>query len=493
MHFRPIALIAAIVALVSMAVVAQADDLQQIKDGGITVSYPNGMNAQAKRMLAIAKESIQPSLDIQSQTIKLLADPNAVANDIATLLGCEEKQDEAKVRIQAYKAKAEALLTVFSNIHLVRTSEAVAKGGVDAGVVHVRYDDKTDGLNMAIDLDNIDPEKIKLSYFPVFVNADGIVRAENKIVNMALDYMGSSKAMLIAPIHDTAGYVMAEELSLYQPFARWFNEGVSGWVARHVVVKTDSRLASLANELLTVSATSKQLRNKVNLLSWPQHAFQNLRSADFDPMLETAQTQYSIQIISGLLDKNGAQVLPQIMREVNFNPNADTDAICAAIKKVTGKDFMSVLLDYVPSGVREGIKSNDAPKLTKRAEELVAEKKLNDASDKLRKALEMTPQDVNARLNLAWIERETGNRFDSEIQIFLTARLLTKGNYSFHLYGDSLEGNYVLGRLAILMGNIEYAKKFLQPILAANPNHEDAKEAMGEITKLESSMHAPGK
>lgn len=214
-----------------------------------------------------------------------------------------------------------------------------------------------------------------------------------------------------------------------------------------------------------------------------------MKSPSFNPELEVAQTQYSIQIISDLLDKNGTQTLPAIMKEVNFNPNADTDTICTAIKKVTGKDFKNILLDYVPADIRNGIKSNDAPKLAKRAEELVGEKKLVDAADRLRKALEMNPQDINARLNLAWIERETGDNLDSEFQTFITARLLTKGNYSFHLYGDSIEGNYVLARLSILMGNIEYAKKLLQPVLLANPNHADAKRAMEEIKKLNSVMH----
>jgi tetratricopeptide (TPR) repeat protein len=484
-------IILAITVLFVTVAAASAENAKQIKDGSITVSYQPGMEVQARRILSIAKNSIQPSLDIQDQTIKLLSDTGAIAKDIATLLGCEDKQDEAKTRLESYKIKAEALKACFSDIRLVEKAEAVAKGGVDAGVMQIRYDDKTDEFNMTMALDQIDPEKIKLSYFPVFVNADGTIRAQNKLTDMAMDFMGSSKAMLIAPVHDTVGYIMAEQLNLYHPFSRWFNEGVSGWVARHVVVKADSRLASLANELLTVSPKSKGMRDKVNLPAWPQRAFQNFKSVDSS--LEAAQTQYSVQIVNDLLDKNGTQTLPAIMKEINFNPNTDTDTICKAIKKVTGKDFKSVLLEYVPEDIREGIKSNEAPKLIKHAQELVTEKKIGDAADKLRMALEMNPEDVNARLNLAWLEREKDNRLESEIQIFITARLLTKGNYSFHLYGESLEGNYVLGRLAILMGNIEYAKKFLQPILDADVSHADAKRAMDEISKLESAMHRSGK
>lgn len=485
-------IILAVAALLIAVSAVSADNVKQIKEGSITVSYQPGMEVQAKRILSVAKEAIQPSLDIQDQTIKLLDDPGAIAKDIAALLGCQDKQDEAKNRLESYKIKAEALNACFSDIRLIEKADAVAKGGVDAGVMQIRYDDKTDEFSMKMTLDQIDPEKIKLSYFPVFVNADGTIRAENKLTDMAMNFMGSSKAMLIAPIHDTVGYIMAEQLNLYHPFARWFNEGVSGWVTRHVVVKADSRLASLANELMTVSPKSKSMKDKIDLAAWPQRAFQNFKSTDFDPSLEAAQTQYSIQMMSDFLDKNGTQTLPAIMKEINFNPNADTNTICAAIKKVTSKDFKSTLLEYVPADIRDGIKSNDAPKLIKHAQELVTDKKINDAAETLRKALEMNPEDVNARLNLAWLEREKGNRLESEIQTFITARLLTKGNYSFHLYGESLEGNYVLGRLAILMGNIEYAKKFLQPILDADPNHADAKRAMDEIHKLEGAMHRNG-
>lgn len=97
----------------------------------------------------------------------------------------------------------------------------------------------------------------------------------------------------------------------------------------------------------------------------------------------------------------------------------------------------------------------------------------------------MSPDDANARLNLAWIEREFGERKDSELQVFLVAGLLKQQNYSFHLFVYSIEGNYISARLAILMGNLDTAKKFLEPVLAYRPDHADAKRAMDEISKLE--------
>lgn len=487
MNYRAIILVAALIALLGYTGTAFAadDSLKQISEGKITVSYPTGYEQQAKKVMAIAKQSIQTPLDIHVRIAKILANPDATAKDIATLLGCDDKQDEAANRLTAYKVKSEALVACFSNIHLISKTDAAAKGGVDAGLVQVRYSKDNDEFNMTIDTSVTDPNVIKRSYLPIFVNPNGSVRAQDKLADIALDYMGSSKSMLMAPIHETVSYILAEELNLYYPFARWFNEGVSGWIARHVITKADPKLVSIANELLTVNSKSKELRSKINLLAWPQSAFENQKIISQNAALEVAHTQYAIEAISTLLDKNGAQVLPKIMREVNFNSDADTDTICNAIKTVTGTDFKSVLLTYVPVDVRNGIGTDAPKKLCARAEELVQEKSWSDASEKLRMALQMDPQDVNARLNLAWIEREAGQKLDSEIQIFLTARLLNNGKHSFHLYGNSLESNYILARLSMLMGDVNSAKQLLSTILESKPNDPDAKRAIAEITVLE--------
>lgn len=470
---------------------AADSDLQQVIGGGFTVAYPVGLETQAKHILDVAKESITPSMEINKQMVSFLANADSMAVDIATLLGCVEKQPKAREYLLAYKSRSEALIQCFTNIRLVRKADAVVAGGLDAGILRVGYDKDKDEFSMIIDTDDASPDKVKRSYFPIFVNADGSIRAEKKLGEMAIDFMGSNKRMIIAPVHETVASLMVKDLNLYYPFARWFNEGVSAWVCRQVIAKTDPRLAKTAGDLFAVGATAAKYRDKVNFLAWPQRAFENQRDPDSDPAMEVAQTQYAIEMITNLLGKNGSQILPKIMREVSFNSNADTTTILAAINKVTGKDFKPTLMTYVPKAIRDGIASGEPKKLTARAEALVGEKKLGDAAAKLKLALRMTPADVNARLNLAWIERELGSRLDAEIQVFVAARLMDQGEHSFHLYGASLEGNYILGRFAILMGNLEYAKKFLEPVLEAKPDHAEAKKAMEEIKSLERAAGAP--
>ena len=461
------------------------EELKQLSDGGITVSYPAGMETQAKRVLKIGTESIKPSVEVHRRMSALLSDANSVAKAIAELVGADEKTDEAQVRLQAYKDKSDALAQCFSHVRLVSRTAAAGAGGVDAGVLQVTYDAESGEFKTVLDERLDSPEKVKKSFFPVIVNADGSIASESKLVETALEFLGSGQGMVIAPIHDTVGYIIAQELEIYHPFSRWFNEGASAWITRRVVAAADPKLGDMANDLLSVSAKSKQLRDKVDLRAWAQTAFQNRNSRDYDPALESARTQYAVELLSEYLGSDGAKTLPKIIGEIKYSSNTNTDTICAAAEKVTGKDLKSALLGYVPKEMKDGIESGEAKELGLRAEALVQKKQWQEATETLRRALQMAPGDLNLRLNLACAQREIGERLDSEFQVFLLAALLKQGSQSFHLFEDTLEGRYVLARLAILVGNLQSAKAFLQPLLEQKPDHQDAKRAMEEIRALE--------
>ena len=484
MTYRVIGIGLAMVLALAACAWAQGD-LKQISGGGITISYPPKYEAQAAKVLEIAKKSIQPSVEIHRELVSLLSDPASLATELTDTLGAEEASELSRLRLQTYKNKSIILAGCFSNIRLVETASAVSTGGVDAGALQVRYDRDSDSFKMSMDTETFDPEKAKSCYFPVFVNADGSIRAENKLADMAIDFLGSSRAMLAAPIHETAVYVLTQRLNLYHPFTRWFTEGSSGWVTRRMITKREPKLASLVDELFVPGAVAKKLRDKVNLLAWPQSAFQNRTEGRIDPAMEVAQTQYAVEAVGQLLGGNRSGALAKIVGDIKHDPSADSDVICAAITKITATDSKKTLLSYVPVDIKAGIASGEAKKLISQADKLAQDKKWKESEAKLLRALEMTPNDLNTRLNLAWIERELGDRLDSEIQVFTAARLLKKDSYSFHLFASSLQGNYVLARLSILLGNLEYARKFIEPVLAANPNDDDAKRALEEIKRIE--------
>lgn len=479
---------ASLILLFAICVGATCDDkLDTLTNQGITVSYPASLKPQAERVLDIFKGSVVSSLAIHRDILSLLDDPQTLADNIALLCGAEEKSDETMARLMAYKIKSQALLRSFTNVRLIESTKAASLGTVDAGVMQVNYIPEKNEFKMTFGIEGATETTINRSYFPVIVNADGTIRSENKISDMAISFLGSSKAMVVAPIHDCAGYIIAQELGLYHPFTRWFNEGVSAWVTRHILAKIKPGFSSIANELFSISSKSKQLKPKVNFLTWVQPAYQ-FRGDNFDQELEAAHVQYAIEAVSGLLQSNGAKELPKIMAELKY-AGSDNEAICNTIKKVTNRDFKPYLLSYVPDDIKDGIAAKEPEKLAKKAEQLVREKKWNEAAEATRRILEMAPADVNARLNLAWLLRETEDtRHESEMQVFLAARLLDKGQYSFKLYAGTIEGNYILGRLAILLGNFEYARKFIEPVLALDPNHNDARRAMAEIKKTEEKL-----
>lgn len=487
MNYLRVMTVALIIGLAFSSVACVAVDMKQLSSGGITVSYPPGMEAQAKKVMAIWQTSVKPSIDVQRQTTTLLNDLDGISKDIAQMLGADDKQAPIKTRLESFKTKAQVHTAAFSHIRLVSKGTAVATQGVDASLVQLRYIKEKDEFTLVVDLQEVNPDKLKKSFFPVIVNADGSIRSESKLASMALDFLGAGEAMSVAPVHDTVGYMMAEQLQIYHPFTRWFNEGVSGYITRQVISKYSPKLNSLVTSLFSVSDRAKAIRPKINLLAWPQLPYQNREKAVFDPVCETAATQYSIEVITNLLAKANPKVLPKIVSSVSHAGNPDTDAICAAVKTATNTDLKPILMTYVPQAVQDGITSGEAPKLVAKAEALVGQKKWQESAAALRQALDMTPTDVNARINLAWIVREFGQRHDSEVQIFLTAALLKREKYSFHLYQNVIEGDYVLGRFAIMMGDLQLAKQRMERVLYYKPDHVDAKRAMDEIDRLEAA------
>ena len=463
-----------------------AADLKKITDAGITVSYPDGMEAQAKKVMAMAQSTVKPSLEVHRQAISLLSNVDAMATDITQALGAEEKHDVTRSRLQVFKDKSEAMVSAFSDIRLVRKSDAVATDGIDAGLMQVRYAKDKDEFNMIFDEKDTNPDKIRRSFFPVLVNPDGTLRSENKLEQMALDFLGSGDPMAIAPVQDTISYLIAVPLKIYNPLGRWFNEGVSGYLTRQMVAKHGSKqMNAIAANLFTVSPSAQELKNKVNIMSWPQSPYLNRNPESFDAKLEAARVQYSIEAISGLLAKSEPQALAKIIGALKYTGDPDNDSIFEAIQKATNTDFKPVFMSYVPKKVQDGIASGEPEKLIEKARGLATAKKWPESAAALQQVLEMTPTDVNARLNLAWVDREMGNNLDAELQIFLTAGVLKQQKHSFHLFDATIEGNYVAGRLAILMGNLEAAQLFLEPVLQANPDHTDAKRAMEEIRRIE--------
>ncbi len=179
-----------------------AADLKQISDSGFTVSYPEGMDAQAARIMQIVKTSYTPALAAHREMVSLLSDTDALATDIATWLGAEGTRHTAKERLDIYKMRSRTLIRCFTNIKLVKTGDAAAAGGLDAGVVRITYDPDTNDFKMSINAESTDQDAVDRTYLPVLVSADGKVRGEEKLGEMGVGFLGTSKGMVIASVVD---------------------------------------------------------------------------------------------------------------------------------------------------------------------------------------------------------------------------------------------------------------------------------------------------
>ncbi len=255
-------------------------------------------------------------------------------------------------------------------------------------------------------------------------------------------------------------------------------------MTRRVITKIEPKYTGLVNELIGTASKYKHLQDKVNLISWPQGAFQISDKGRLVPELEAAKALFAVELISNILGKNGDSLLPKIMSLINYNPDADTDTICQAVQKITKKDCKAMLMAYVPNS----LKSLDSSKLIAQAEEFARQKKWKEAADKLRTALEIDPLNVNARINLAWLEREIDDNLSSEMNIFISARLLKQGLHNYKSFVPAVENYYVLGRLSILFGDIEGAKKYLDTVIELKPDHKDAKKALDQIKAMQNTL-----
>lgn len=482
-------LIAIIILASLLSVKAFCQQSKVLTEGDINITYPASLASQAKIVMQTIKPDLTQALGIKRQFISIVSDTDTLSKEISNLLGAQEKQIAMKKRLDDHKINAEALIYCFSNIHLIKTSDAIATSGVDAGIVQIRYNKTAKDFNMTINTAQVDQSTLKRSFMPVFVNNDGKIRAQDKLKVMVAQLVGTSKALAIAPIHDTVNYTLAQELHVYYPFIRWFDEGVSAWVTKRVVLERNPQMKTLLDDMYAVSDSSKKLRNKVNLLSWPQSAFQIKEVPFFNVAMEAANTQYSLELISNTLLSNGDKLLPKIMLQIKNDSQTDNDRISEVISNVTSKPFKPELMKYVPADVKKGMQSDGYNKYMAEAEKFAKDKKWNQTAGSISNALEIQPENINARLNLARAYREIGNRSAGEMQIFLVYNLLKPGSNAGSMFEPGIESNYVVAKLALMLGKIDEAKYFLQAILEANPNHEDAKILNDQVKAYESKQN----
>ena len=181
-------------------------------------------------------------------------------------------------------------------------------------------------------------------------------------------------------------------------------------------------------------------------------------------------------MFNGLPDSAISSVLSDLKR----SRRATTEQILIVIQSVTERPARRILLSYAPPSYREAVESGKSWALIGQAAEKVSEGKHSAAYLMLKEALELEPDHVEARLQMAYLMRKLGRLapwVDRELRIICGGH-----NASVRLnVPKDADSQFIAGRLAQLGGDAKAAERLYTDLLKESPDHSDAKAALKEL------------
>jgi len=490
---------------------------QKLVVGDITISYPTGLEAQAKELAAVCETVIPPRKAKFVAAWRAFPDATVVVKCVTDLLGSPEQADWAEkflANVSAGMAPIEGLfLPMFSDVRIYRVADLKVPGGVHGGIVQFGYDEKTDKAIGRIDL-NYGSESPKLpegkSFLPVVVRDDGTFKVKAGLaddISGLLDgaVLECALTLRLVLIHEVAE-AMLVGMGFHHPFARWFNEGAANWVQIQVVAELAPEYLDLSRGVCLPGPPPDPVRDKINLLAWPQKDYQNDFSSDEE--VDQASYRYATELVDRLLHGQPAGTLAKVVGKLGSrrtilaptsapgSPLPDSDAICQAFREVTGADAKGMLLEYVPSSIREGLKQDLPPRKLEEGYQALSAGRFSEAAKSLQEALNMSPSDADAHLNLAIAIRNVANPrseqrrwLESQRHILIAAALtVSDPSRPFQLHAaDDDEARYVLGRVEQMRGRTKEAREILSRL---PKEHQDAQEALKEMAEEEKAPAA---
>ncbi len=486
---------------------------QKLTVGDITVSYPQGLESQAKELADICQQVIPPRKARYLVAARAFSDEKAIAQRVVDLLGCADCTDSTYRALSRLAQDSGALvdtlfLPMLSDVRIYREADLRIPGGLHTGVVDLVYDPSADRFMFSMGA-RITGEGARApagkGFMPVIVRDDGTFRSAAGLgpaedLAGKLDETAVSGAIVTraALIHEEAEIVLGVS-GFDHPFARWFNEGVANWVALQVVAEVAPEYLQVCREHFLPGREANPLRERINLLAWTQVTYEREFVLAGDSGLDEAHYPYATELVERLLDRQPPGTLARVVARVKGSQSPDSDAICQAFREVTGKDARSMLLEYVPTHVRDGLAQGlPSTKLQEGYAALSADQ-LPQAAARLKEALEMSPSDPDAHLNLAIIMRRAlrgpqvpdpgteQRRWQESQRHIAIAAVLTKRDASrqFQIHGPvDDEARYALGRAEQFRGRTEEAKRMLSNL---PKDHQDAQQALKEIAEEEKS------
>jgi tetratricopeptide (TPR) repeat protein len=446
----------------------RVDLIPVIEVGDVTISYTEALSPQAQELARVCEEVLLPRRAAYRKLAEALSDEKRVAGRVVDLIGCPEVLPVATGVMSKCQPFLDLPLSMFSDLRLYTDSQLKASGGVSEGIMRVVYRAETDSVDMVFAWSSEEGPQPGATFFPVPLHDDGTFRTHGQtLAEVIASRFDDTIWMAASALHEAAEGVLCAGLRFHQPFARWFNEGAANWVELAIIAEcAPDREAEIRTQQLP-TAKDAACRSKVNLLAWPQAAYESGFVLQGEEGLASAHYHYSTECLLRLLDGQPRSAFAAIIAKLKGRPAPDTEAICQAIKEVTGRDAKAMLLEYVPDSVRTGLQTGAPSKLAEQGRAALARGDHDTAAECFFQAMAMTPSDVSLNLDYALALRRAGwGKRDSERHIEIAAALVQYDPERSLAVSGAMDAEawYVLGRAAQLRGRTQEAKELLSKI-----------------------------
>ena len=462
---------------------AQAET-QTLKAGDVTISYPSGMEQQAKDLAKVA-EAVAPERIARAKHIRdAFADPKAITKKITDLMGCPESTDSGIKVVSAFSKVLDVYSGIFTDFRIYRESDLKASGGLSEGPVRLIHDPKTGEFTTNLSFGSSMNPSDK-AFTPFVVRDDGSFATRtlplDAYVTQRLD---DDLWGMLAPIHETTESILVRDLGIGHPFSRWFNEGVGNWVMLTTAAEIEPSIEKQFRPKSLPGPEDSAIKPKINLPAWPNAFLTKQNPTPDEQNLSDANYRFATEAVDRMLRGLPPDTLAKIISKLKAGQDPDSDAICRAVGDVTGRDAKGILAEYTPEHVRVGLKSGEPKLLLDQAKSAMDKNDDAEALKPLDRVAEMTPTDASVHMNLACALRRTGApKTESERHIKTAAILLSiaGGNPQMVVFGKTADSGYVLGRTIQLVGYTDQAKGIFDRVLEMDPTHADTLAALKEL------------
>lgn len=458
-------------------------ETQKLQVGDITISYPAELEPQAKELAKVAPKVITPRREKLLTIHNALSDTKGAVKRITDLMGCPECAQTPTEVLSAFRTLTTFYQGFFTDLRLYRDTDLMSRGGITEGDLQVTYDPETGKADVSME-SRADQAMEGSAFLPLPVGTDGrFPDAGMSLHDSLVEHYDCICWSACSPLHEAAENILLNDLGFSHPFSRWFNEGVATWVELRVADQLlPSRLSREHKKQSFAGQREKSLKGKVNLMAWPLAPLESQCLSAEEEEISATCYSFALEAIDRMLgDKPGA--LAKVTAKLKGGRSPDTDKICAAITEVTGRDAKSILLDYVPDYVRAGLKSGEPESLREDALQKLHARDYAGGAKLLSRLLEMTPSNVNARLDLARAMRKSGApKSESERMIIIAVMVLQSSEVrKFELCASDADSKYVAARALQVAGDKQNAKAKLEQVLKLDPGHADALSALKEL------------